>query len=33
LIGFIHPKTGEMMRFKAPLTSNINRLIEELEKV
>ena len=33
LIGFIHPKTGEMMRFEAPLTSNINRLIKELEKV
>ena len=33
LIGFIHPKTGEMMRFEAPLTSNINRLIAELEKV
>jgi 23S rRNA pseudouridine1911/1915/1917 synthase len=33
LIGFIHPKTGEKMRFEEPLTSNIKRLIEGLEKV
>ena len=33
LIGFIHPRTGEKMRFEEPLTSNIKRLIGELEKI
>ena len=33
LIGFIHPVTGDLMRFECPLTSNINRLIGELENV
>ncbi len=32
-IGFIHPRTGEAMRFEEPLTSNIGRLIESLEKI
>jgi 23S rRNA pseudouridine1911/1915/1917 synthase len=33
LIGFIHPKTGDKMRFENPLTGNIKRLIEWLEKI
>jgi 23S rRNA pseudouridine1911/1915/1917 synthase len=32
-IGFIHPRTGEKMCFENPLTSNIKRLIEWLEKI
>jgi 23S rRNA pseudouridine1911/1915/1917 synthase len=33
LIGFIHPRTGKKMRFEEPLASDINLLIECLEKI
>jgi 23S rRNA pseudouridine1911/1915/1917 synthase len=30
-LGFNHPTTGERMKFKAPLPSELSSLLEELE--
>jgi 23S rRNA pseudouridine1911/1915/1917 synthase len=31
-LGFIHPRTGEQMRFVAPLPAELTDLLEELER-